>query len=191
MGETVDIPLGVSVGAVSVPTYGREYDKLFGYADGALYSIKQSGKHGYAIYQSNEWDSDTPEKETDLDDFAMIFGERGPKQGAYLVDRDQFQTVYRFLTRFNINYSYEIWFSVFEVSESDTEDLASATNRFANTARTCLRCSDIVLNYCPGKVMIILIKVDEEDLVIPIQRILDKWNTQDNPAEISYNSRQI
>lgn len=41
MGADMNIPLGASVGAVRVPTEGKEFDKLFRYADKALYIVKR------------------------------------------------------------------------------------------------------------------------------------------------------
>ncbi|MBR2086616.1 MAG: diguanylate cyclase, partial [Oscillospiraceae bacterium] len=54
MGEAMSIPLGVSVGAVYVPDSPCDYDELFNSADKALYSVKQSGKHGHAVYRNQQ-----------------------------------------------------------------------------------------------------------------------------------------
>ena len=49
-GESFNIPLSISIGAILVPEYGRDYDMLFPLADSALYRVKQSGKNGVRIY---------------------------------------------------------------------------------------------------------------------------------------------
>lgn len=50
LGGTLDIPLGISVGAVTVPAHGRDYETIFPLADSALYVVKKRGKHDYALY---------------------------------------------------------------------------------------------------------------------------------------------
>lgn len=51
MGDDVtDMDLGVSVGAVCIPEYGRDYEDVRKKADDALYSTKRSGKHGISFY---------------------------------------------------------------------------------------------------------------------------------------------
>lgn len=53
-GDSVDVPIGVSVGGVHVPEAGREYEKLSEIAAKELKKIKSSGGHGYSIYGSEE-----------------------------------------------------------------------------------------------------------------------------------------
>lgn len=54
MGERLTFSAGVSVGAVAVPEYGREYPELFHMADQALYIVKKNGKHGGRLYTALE-----------------------------------------------------------------------------------------------------------------------------------------
>ena len=46
MGENMTIPLGASIGAVTVPDEGTDFLTLYQKADKALYDVKQNGKHG-------------------------------------------------------------------------------------------------------------------------------------------------
>ena len=50
MGEDMNIPLGVSTGAVFVPDDGRNFATLMAKADKALYKVKHHGKHGCAFF---------------------------------------------------------------------------------------------------------------------------------------------
>ncbi len=52
LGEGHGIPIGISVGAVKVPEYGRDYEDLFKMADKAMYQAKQAGKHCCRIFTS-------------------------------------------------------------------------------------------------------------------------------------------
>lgn len=54
LGNKTDVSVGISVGGVTVPENGRDYDKLSWIADAELKKIKQSGGHGYSICTGNE-----------------------------------------------------------------------------------------------------------------------------------------
>ncbi len=56
LGESIDVPIGISVGGVHVPEAGRDYEKLSEIAEKELKKIKSSGGHGYSIF--------TPEEDT-------------------------------------------------------------------------------------------------------------------------------
>ena len=46
----MQIPLGVSIGAVFVPRDGKDFMTLYKKADKALYEVKQHGKHSLAVF---------------------------------------------------------------------------------------------------------------------------------------------
>lgn len=50
MGPDMEIPLGISIGAVRVPEHGRDYEDVRKKADDALYATKRSGKHSVSFY---------------------------------------------------------------------------------------------------------------------------------------------
>ncbi len=52
-GESVDVSVGVSVGGVFVPDYGKDYETLSGLAESARLKIKNSGGHGYDIHKAS------------------------------------------------------------------------------------------------------------------------------------------
>ncbi len=49
LGDTSSISVGVSIGAVTVPDNGRDYETLAAFADEELDKIKESGGHGYSL----------------------------------------------------------------------------------------------------------------------------------------------
>ena len=102
LGADHGIPLGISLGAVMIPEHGRDYDALFAMADGALYAVKQNGKHGYAIHDRSEaaGKQRRDDLEAELDRITRIMEERTDRRGALLLDRESFSVVYRFLMRF-------------------------------------------------------------------------------------------
>ena len=99
MGENMEIPLGVSVGAVFSPNEGKDFSTLYKKADVALYDVKQHGKHNCSIYGLKNFEKNTFAKEEKLSQIRMILGERNIEAGAYFVDFEHFQTIYRMFVR--------------------------------------------------------------------------------------------
>ncbi len=96
MGENLNIPIGVSIGAVFVPAEGKNFAELFKKADKALYSVKQNGKHGYSIFSSAK--IETP-AQNNFSAIEKIFGERNLNNEAYFVGEEQFRAIYSFSIR--------------------------------------------------------------------------------------------
>ena len=102
MGDDMQIPLGTSIGAVRVPDEGRDFEEVFKLADKALYVVKQNGKHGYYIYQKKAEKKGASEESGDKHDLShikKIIGERNEGKGAYEVNFDKLQTLYKFVNR--------------------------------------------------------------------------------------------
>ena len=181
MGENMEIPLGVSIGAVSVPQEGMEFETLFKKADSALYEVKQAGKHGFKLYQSAAADAEGERSLTGAESIRLLFKERNIGAGAWVVDREHFQTTYRFLERFIRNYAWEIRLVVFSFAPEEADNAKACegvADAFVEKARQKLRCSDLLLKYSENTVMALLMKVDEERCEIPIARVLEFWGEE-------------
>lgn len=202
MGENMNIPLGASIGAVLVPDSGTEYEDLFKKADSALYTVKQKGKHGYAIFQGEALHKET-EHVGNIDHLHMIFGERNIGRGALIVEKSNFQTIYQFLMRFLNNYSWDIRLAVFSLgeetqesaseknAENNPDSLSQITDRFCKLAKEHLRSSDVILKNGKNQVLILLMKVDHENCEIPIMRVVDAWKKAAPEIPISYESVKL
>ena len=102
MGADMNIPLGASIGAVRVPLDGNEFDEVFRLADKALYNVKQNGKHGYAFYRRSGEEKTKEQQEAEqgaLTKIMQVIGERNEGKGAYFVNFDRMQVLYRYLKR--------------------------------------------------------------------------------------------
>jgi len=99
LGEDMEIPLGVSVGAVFSPDEGTTFDELYKKADSALYEVKQHGKHGISIYGAKNQSENLFVEVEKLSQIRMILGERNIGEQAYFVDFESFKIIYRFLSR--------------------------------------------------------------------------------------------
>ncbi|SEL35600.1 diguanylate cyclase (GGDEF) domain-containing protein [Butyrivibrio sp. ob235] len=185
LGDDMNIPIGVSVGAVLCPDDGSDYQALYKKADRALYEVKQSGKHNYALYkhEENNGARKSPEAMAEIN---MLFKERNPARGAFVLSEDQFKVVYRFMMRFQKNYAWDVHFLCFKVEaeNGDEEKLQKAADHFLEVAASSLRGSDVLTRYGNDKVLAIFLKVTEPDCEVPINRIEAKW--REDPEAAGY-----
>ncbi len=126
MGDDMNIPLGTSIGAVRVPFEGTEMEELLKLADKALYVVKQNGKHGYSFYQKKGKTKDLDHLKNDknsLKDIKKIIGERNEGRGAYEVNFEKLQTVYKFLNRNDKRHGYRSCFARITIEQPDGEEL--------------------------------------------------------------------
>ena len=132
-------------------------------------------------------------KNGDLESLEVFFAERNRSRGAWIVDESQFRTAYRFLERFTSNYPWDVRFVVFTLgTDQDSGDLAELTTAFCDISYRILRSSDIILRYSPGKVAMLLMKVDDESSLIPIKRVANAWSQSSfSDVPLSYRSRRI
>ena len=186
MGEDMNIPLGASVGAVRVPTEGREFSKLFRLADKALYIVKQNGKHGYAFYQKGSDNKDLDDENADknnLTQIKKIIGERNEGKGAYLVNFDKFQTVYKFLNRNNkINSTSSGFVRIVLEASGDKKVTDEARDSFEEVLITHLKKNDVVSRYS-GSFFVIFNGCEPEEYEEIVKRIESAWKESGDYAD--------
>ncbi len=178
VGEAFSIPLGVSIGAVAVPEEGRDFFELYRKADKALYNVKQNGKHGYDIFRNTHLGNvDTEEVQTNgLSGLRMILGERGGSKGAYLVDFDKLQMVYRLFIRMSKRTFVSIWIVQFMVQSKDGSEVPQEiVEKFVDVITLSLRGNDVVAPNGRNKAVIIMTNTSAQNGQTPIDRILGRW----------------
>ena len=183
MGRDHGIPLGISIGVVIVPEYGRDYDELFTLADNALYFVKQNGKHGYSIYSNSpdkdEKTGDTPDEK--LERIIRIIEERNDKGGALLLGRDSFALVYRFVMRFYKRYGGTaalLYISLSMNDETDNIKLLEMSTGFGCMLEKMLRMSDIIMQNGTENFFILLTERTRSEVEGAIRRIMEEWDSQ-------------
>ncbi len=177
MGEDHGIPLGISIGAAFCPKHSREYRILFQYADSSLYRVKQDGKHGFAIYDSEE---DVQEPGNDLEKemrrIAKIMKERGEGRGAMLLGQDAFSWNYRFIMRFTERYGGSVVKMIFSLSTEEKGVLFSEIMaEFGSALSLSLRKSDIIFQNRSNEFFVVLPQLKEKDVEGVTKRILNAW----------------
>ena len=173
MGEDMSIPLGASIGAVLVPDEGTDFNQLYKKADKSLYSVKQNGKHGYALFRERSAASseDTKKGAGSLAAARTILEERNRQKGAYELGFENFRTLYRFIVRSKGNYHYDAEFILFTF---DSQAAADAMDLFGEHLRQALRHSD-VFTRSGRQYMVLLPQPAADHGQAIIERILSSW----------------
>ena len=178
MGADMNIPLGASVGAVRVPNEGKEFDKLFRYADKALYIVKQNGKHGYAFYQKSTENQELEASNADKNNLAQIkkiIGERNEGKGAYLVNFEKLQVIYKYLCRNNRATGARSGFVRISLTGPDEIKVPDeARDAFEEVLISGLKKNDVVSRYS-GNFYVIFNGGDPESYEGIVKRITAKW----------------
>ena len=185
MGEDMNIPLGASIGAVQVPDEGTDFTGLYKKADKALYSVKQNGKHGYALFREQPaHGSAAAHKESagSLAGARMILEERNRQKGAYEVGFENFRTLYRFFVRSMENYHFEAEFVLFSFPSGATE---ASVSSFGDLPRQSLRRSDVYTKSGKLQYMVLLPKPGEDRGKAVIERILHSWDQLSGGTAVS------
>ena len=191
MGDDMSIPLGVSVGAVTVPAGEKtEYEELFRKADRALYSVKNSGKHSCRFYEEIVANVDSDEANiTGITELRAILGERGKSDKPYRVERDRMKDIYRLLVRFGDNDVVNSSLVHFTITGNGEDQVTSEImESFLNMLKENLRNVDVYGNDSGNRVIVLLTDVDLNTAGKIADRIINKWNTQPKSEgyEITY-----
>lgn len=175
MGEDMNIPLGASIGAVAVPDEGTDFTGLYKKADKALYSVKQNGKHGYALFHERASTAAAAEEDPGgtLAAARKILEERNRQKGAYELGFESFRTLYRFIVRSMENYHYDAEFVLFSF---DVDAKQEAMDLFGEQLHQMLRRSD-VFTKSGRQYMVLLPQPGPDHGQAIVERILSSWRS--------------
>ncbi|MCR4923914.1 MAG: diguanylate cyclase [Lachnospiraceae bacterium] len=179
LGPDHGIPLGVSVGAVMVPEYGTDYDKLFKMADEAMYKTKQKGRHGFTVFTDSE-----PAYEIDQNPdkvllrLTKIIEERNEGREALLLGKGEFSIIFRFLERFKSSYDLKNVLLLFIVVPGKNMDAKTANDTFASFGRVLQKTlgkSDLIMQNKNNQFLVLLPMMDISDADNIYKRIMAAW----------------
>lgn len=194
LGDDMNIPLGASIGAVIVPNSGTDFQDLFNDADHALYTVKQNGKHGFAIHEKRDSYVRSEVSLADLHALNMIFEERNLGSGAYFIGQEAFTQVYRFLLRYIKTYKETAYMLLLTLSPTNNLNFfPMAADLFGDTLSQALRKSDIMVRIRQNQYLFLLPHVSPETFPGLVERMLSSWNKlkESNDVEISQESEFI
>ncbi|WP_026657967.1 diguanylate cyclase domain-containing protein [Butyrivibrio sp. AC2005] len=181
MGKDMNIPTGVSIGAVATVDEGGDYADLFRKADKALYNVKQNGKHGYFMFRTSGVGVGDEVNVSGVAGIKMILEERGGvHKGAYLVDFEKLQMVYRLFVRIAKRTIVNIWIVQFILSREDGGEVEKEVmDNFLEVLSVNLRSNDVMAQNGKNQVILILTAIQADDGSTPINRILEQWNNME------------
>ncbi len=181
LGADYDIPIGVSVGVTLVPKDGTEFESLFTLADNALYTVKQNGKHGYCIHNSELTSAfeaeDNPRRE--LSRLIQIVEERNISNDAQRYDRESFTSVYRYIMRCSKEFGGQIFnlmFTLMPKQDKDSVPMNEAENKLSMILQTELRKTDIFMRNKCGSFFAVLPNYLLTDAEEAAKRVVSAWN---------------
>ena len=175
LGKALDIPLGISVGVAMAPEHGQDYETLFPLADGALYTAKQNGKHGYAIHRKEvEPGAGKENLRREFIRISQIIEERNEGNVPFVLGPEPFSFIYRFVKRFYTRHGGKAVKMLFALS-GDEKYLHEEAERFCWLLQKKLRKSDIIMQNKPTQFFLFLPELSEQDMNKVIERIMDAW----------------
>ena len=175
MGPDMEIPLGCSVGVITVPKFGREYEDLTKLADKALYKVKKQGKHGCIMYSPAIFD-DEESQEAGIDTVTKILEERSIPNAALCLDKDSFAYVYRYIVRYisrNQRTACNVLINL--SSEQEDETFARLCDEFGDHIGGSLRKSDLFMRTRSNKYFVLLSDVREDSAEKVINDLINGW----------------
>ena len=177
LGENMNIPLGVSIGAVKVEADNTEdYDTLFKKADKALYIVKNSGKHSYILYDEELFvgDDSARANATGIAEVRTILGERNRSKKPYKVENTKLREIYRLLVRLGDNSVINSVLIHFTVTADEGKEITLETmEAFEKIISESLRCTD-VFTIDNSTALVIITDTDQDDAKIIIERIEER-----------------
>lgn len=196
MGEDMNIPLGVSIGAVRVPAEGSEFEELSKKADKALYAVKQNGKHDYSFYQKGSESKDGAEEQgskNNLKEIKQIISERNEGKGAYTVNFDKLQVIYKFLNRndkLTHNVSGFICFNIEGQNGATITD--EVKDSFEEYLIVNLKKNDVVSRYS-GRFFVLCVGCDGEKYEDIAGRLIKGWykDEANKDYKVSYEIESV
>ncbi|MCR4597373.1 MAG: response regulator [Lachnospiraceae bacterium] len=180
MGEDMRIPLGASIGAVSVPQQGTDYDDLFSMADKTLYLVKDRGKHGYAMYRDETEDLlSGGVRDMDLKTVSKLLEERSIPQSVMWMGREAFSNVYRYMMRYLERYDVYAYKVLFTLHFTDDDISINLRDRVIEALRdvikVSLRNSDIMVQISSEQFFLLLPELSPEHVDRVIGRMVNAW----------------
>lgn len=184
MGADMQIPLGVSVGAVFVPDGGTDFAELYKKADSALYEVKHHGKHGLSIFSAQTHHEHKKIPGGGISQMRMILGERNVEKEAYFVDFDTFKKIYQLLSRMAEHYRKGLTLMQFTLSDE------SAADELKDVLIHALRRSDCVSQNGKNKFFVLLMEATVEESDGVRDRIFSRLKPE-TVEKISYEREGI
>lgn len=196
-----DHKLSLSIGICCTRNPSERCRELLQKADKALYYVKTNGKNGYRILQRDNdafIESQNKGFQIDMAHLKSRLTEDTDATGAYSVDYDNFETIYRLIARSLNRNKKEAQIILFSITENihgsmDISDLNDAMNTLERCIVGSLRKGDVTARYSSSQQVVIMIDSNRangemitERIIANYTRMYDNYN-----VDLVYNLEQI
>ena len=190
------ITIGISIGAVNVPEYGRDYENLFHLADQSLYFVKQNGKHSCKLFNPSDPAIHGPHRYLDLDTITAILEERDASPNAMWMGNEVFSSIYRYMVRYMDRYHAVAYRVLFTVKTADNTTELQNTEimiQFRKVIQNSLRNSDVMMDCGENQLFLLLPEVREYDIDQIINRLLRNWSNSEysDLTKVTYETGKV
>ncbi len=176
-------------------------ESLYGYADKALYFVKNNGKDDYYLYSHMSFDDRNAHLLDDQMNLPQIIAqvtERKYRKGAYLVEYDRFTYIYQFIVRNLERSCQEVQIILLSLDMEEGADVSSEkvedSMMLLEAAVThSLRRGDVTTRLSAAQQIVILMDTNDENGHMVAERIVSKYNslTGDRGIPVSYDISEI
>jgi len=180
--QTSKMQFGISIGVSSSPKNGLDFLSLYQKADEAMYHVKSGGKGGYFVYNEDDEEEKAEANIISLESIQKRIENRDFFPGAYMVDYNDFCSIYHFIKRSGERGHIPVQMVLFTVEESEDVDRRGLEERmqaFGELLSQTIRRGDVVVRCSNKQYMILLVGTEKENSLIAIDRVMQKRSEEE------------
>lgn len=193
--------VSLSIGIVQTAHPNERCKNLLQKCDKALYYVKENGKNNFQILNTDKAVStSSPNKGVQIDMARLMnrLTESPVPTGAYSIDYDNFEKIYRLIARTLSRSKSEAQIVLFSVTENvhgsmSLTDLNEALNVLERCIVGSLRKGDVTARYSSSQQVVIMLDSNHENGHMIAERIISNYSRMyDNyNVELIYNIEQV
>jgi len=194
LGSSVSGQFGISIGVAMAPQQGSDFLSLYQKADEAMYHVKSAGHGGYFVFSEEHEEEEEISNVVSLPEIQKRIEGRDYFPGAYMVDYEDFCSIYHFLKRTGERAQLPVQMVLFTVEESSDADRRGTENRmrnFGGLLSKTIRRGDVVVRCGNKQYMILLVGASAESSHVAIDRVMRQRSLEEQeeyPIRVEINS---
>lgn len=195
------VKINFYMGVAMAPEFGKNFNTLYHRADKSLYYVKQSGRGDYSFYSEEDGmnlNRRLEDKVFDIWQLKVILSERVIGHGAYKVDVNEFEKIFKLMQRTSkrtkdvismISFTFEA-----QSGENlDILDLEEASKVLMDGMENVLRAGDVMTKFSSFQHLVLLIGAKSEDCEKVGKRVVNYYETMkmSNKVVVTYDVTRI
>ena len=194
LNSSVSGKFGVSIGIAKAPQHGTDFLSLYQRADEAMYHVKSGGQGGYFVFAEEQEAEEEISNIVSLQDIQKKIEGKDAFPGAYMVEYNDFCSIYHFLKRTGERAQIPVQMVLFTVEESSDADRRGTESRmqsFGGLLSKTIRRGDVVVRCGNKQFMILLVGANADSSHIAIDRVMQQRSKEEQmeyPIRVEVNS---